>query len=248
MGRVPSLRSAARPERPCPTEPLPPPNEPDTLRPGRRDTVHPWTRSARRAASPACSRSGSSSSTARWARCSRAHEFDEADFRGERFGDHPRDLRGDNDLLTLTQPGRGPRCTPLPGRRRRHHLDEHVHGDADRPGRLRPRRRGRPRDEHRGRPAGARGRGRRRGSRPGRPRFVAGALGPTNRTASIVAGRQRPGGAGRHAATSSRRPIARRPPRLVEGGADILLIETIFDTLNAKAAIFAVETLFDELG
>ena len=48
--------------------------------------------------------------------------------------------------------------------------------------------------------------------------------------------------------TSCATPTGRRPAGLVEGGADLLLIETIFDTLNAKAAIFAVETLFEELG
>ena len=63
----------------------------------------------------------------------------EADFRGERFRDHPRDVQNDPDLLNLTQPDivRGARRV-LRGRRR-HHDDEHVHRDVDRPGRLRAR-------------------------------------------------------------------------------------------------------------
>src|SRR4029078_746162 len=80
-----------------------------------------------------------------------------------------------------------------------------------------------------------------------RPRYVAGALGPTNRTASI--------------SPDVNDPVARNvsymelvdsyleeAKGLVDGGADLLLVETIFDTLNAKAAIFALETLFEERG
>jgi 5-methyltetrahydrofolate--homocysteine methyltransferase len=82
---------------------------------------------------------------------------------------------------------------------------------------------------------------------PDRPRFVAGALGPTNRTASISPDVHDPAarnvtfdelaGAYRDAAAG-----------LVEGGVDLLLVETVFDTLNAKAALFGIATLFDELG
>ena len=82
---------------------------------------------------------------------------------------------------------------------------------------------------------------------PDRPRFVAGSLGPTNRTASMSSDVADPAARSvtwDELATAYRESAA----GLVEGGADILLIETIFDTLNAKAAIFAVESLFDELG
>ena len=84
-------------------------------------------------------------------------------------------------------------------------------------------------------------------AQPDRPRFVAGSLGPTNRTASMSAD------VGDPAARSVTWPeleLAYREAAagLIEGGADILLIETIFDTLNAKAAIAAVQSLFDELG
>jgi len=80
-----------------------------------------------------------------------------------------------------------------------------------------------------------------------RPRFVAGAIGPTNRTASISPDVNDPGKRNTDFETlaASYGEAARG---LIEGGADALLIETIFDTLNAKAAIYAVQTLFDALG
>jgi 5-methyltetrahydrofolate--homocysteine methyltransferase len=81
----------------------------------------------------------------------------------------------------------------------------------------------------------------------GRRRFVAGAIGPTNRTASISPDVSDPG----YRATSFDElasAYGEQARGLIEGGAEILLIETVFDTLNAKAAIFAIETLFDELG
>ncbi len=85
------------------------------------------------------------------------------------------------------------------------------------------------------------------GKEDGRRRYVAGALGPTNRTASISPDVSNPG----FRATSFDEladAYYEQTNALVEGGADIILIETIFDTLNAKAAIFAVEKLFDERG
>jgi 5-methyltetrahydrofolate--homocysteine methyltransferase len=82
---------------------------------------------------------------------------------------------------------------------------------------------------------------------PDRPRFVAGAIGPTNRSASISPDVSNPGF---RAVTFEDLVTAygAAARALLEGGADIILIETIFDTLNAKAAIFAVDQLFDELG
>src|SRR5690348_16728485 len=81
----------------------------------------------------------------------------------------------------------------------------------------------------------------------GKPRFVAGAIGPTNRTASISPDVSNPGF---RAITfdALRLAYAEQVRGLLDGGADILLLETIFDTLNAKAAIYAVEELFEELG
>jgi 5-methyltetrahydrofolate--homocysteine methyltransferase len=81
----------------------------------------------------------------------------------------------------------------------------------------------------------------------GRRRFVAGALGPTNRTASISPDVNNPG----FRATSFddlRIAYGEQLRGLIDGGADIILIETVFDTLNAKAAIFATEEIFDEMG
>nr|WP_188837909.1 methionine synthase [Flexivirga endophytica] len=79
------------------------------------------------------------------------------------------------------------------------------------------------------------------------PRYVAGALGPTNRTASISPDVNDPGARN----TSFEQLVDayhEQAEGLVDGGSDILLVETIFDTLNAKAAIFALETLFEERG
>jgi len=81
----------------------------------------------------------------------------------------------------------------------------------------------------------------------GKPRFVAGALGPTNRTASISPDVNNPG---YRAVTFDqlRDAYAQQIRALIKGGADLILIETIFDTLNAKAAIFAAEQVFVENG
>ena len=81
---------------------------------------------------------------------------------------------------------------------------------------------------------------------PARPRYVAGVLGPTNRTASISSDVNDPG-ARQVTFEELRTSYAEQAAALVEGGADILMVETIFDTLNAKAAIFAILELFDTL-
>ena len=79
-----------------------------------------------------------------------------------------------------------------------------------------------------------------------KPRFVAGAIGPTNRTASMSPDVNRPG----YRATTFNDLVeaySEQTRALIEGGVDILLVETIFDTLNGKAALFAIETVFDDL-
>ena len=82
---------------------------------------------------------------------------------------------------------------------------------------------------------------------PARPRFVAGAIGPTNRTASISPDVNDPGF--RAVSFDDLRISYGEAARgLIDGGADLLLVETIFDTLNAKAAIFAIEEVFAEKG
>ncbi len=82
---------------------------------------------------------------------------------------------------------------------------------------------------------------------PERPRFAAGAIGPTSKTASISPDVADPGF---RAVTFDdlRDGYLQAAAGLVEGGVDLLIMETVFDTLNAKAAIFALEELFDELG
>ena len=80
-----------------------------------------------------------------------------------------------------------------------------------------------------------------------RPRYVAGAIGPTNRTASISPDVNDPGK--RNVSYDELRAAYAEATRgLIEGGADIILVETIFDTLNAKAAVHAVQDVFDEIG
>jgi 5-methyltetrahydrofolate--homocysteine methyltransferase len=82
---------------------------------------------------------------------------------------------------------------------------------------------------------------------PHKPRFVAGSIGPTNRTASLSPDVNDPGF---RAVTFDELKVAyhQQAKALIEGGSDILLVETVFDTLNAKAALFAIEELYEELG
>ncbi len=82
---------------------------------------------------------------------------------------------------------------------------------------------------------------------PSKPRFVAGSIGPTNRTASISPDVNDPGFRG---VTFDELVIAykEQTTALIDGGVDILLVETVFDTLNAKAALFAIDEVFDEKG
>ena len=82
---------------------------------------------------------------------------------------------------------------------------------------------------------------------PNKPRFVAGSIGPTNRTASLSPDVNDPGF---RAVTFDDLRIAykEQAKALIDGGCDILLVETVFDTLNAKAALFAIEELSEEIG
>ncbi|MDT9592306.1 methionine synthase [Nocardioides zeae] len=170
---------------------------------------------------------------------------DEAGYRGERFADWPSDLVGNNDLLTLTQPA----------------IIEGIHreylaagadiietntfsanaislGDYDMVELAYELNVTSARLARAACDAVA---------TPERPRYVAGALGPTTRTASISPDVNDPGA--RNVTWDQLVEAYTTAARgLVDGGADLLIIETIFDTLNAKAAIFAVQTLFHELG
>ena len=167
----------------------------------------------------------------------------EAGYRGERFADWPSDLQGNNDLLTLTQP------EIIAGIHREYleagadiietntfnatsisladygmeELAYELNLEAARLARG-------VADEV---------------STPDRPRYVAGALGPTTRTASISPDVNDP--AARNISFDQLVAAYSESTRgLLDGGSDLLFIETIFDTLNAKAAIFAVETVFEE--
>jgi 5-methyltetrahydrofolate--homocysteine methyltransferase len=177
-----------------------------------------------------------------------AHAFDEAGYRGDRFRDHPRDLRGNNDLLVLTQPDvvRAAHAAYLDAgadiietnsftSTRIAQADYALGPEVVREMNVAAARLAREAADAA------------EAAEPDRPRFVAGALGPTNRTASLSPDVGDPAA---RAVTWAELQEAYHEAAsgLVEGGADILLIETIFDTLNAKAAIFAVETLFEELG
>jgi 5-methyltetrahydrofolate--homocysteine methyltransferase len=173
-------------------------------------------------------------------------EFDEAAFRGERFADFHRDVRGNNDLLILTQPK----------------AIEDIHAEYLRAGadivatntfsstsiaqadydlsdlayelnfegaKL------------------ARNAASRITAEDGKPRFVTGAIGPTNRTASISPDVSNPGF---RAVTfdNLRAAYGDQIKGLLDGGVDLLLVETIFDTLNAKAALYAIAEITEERG
>jgi len=176
-----------------------------------------------------------------------AHRLDEADFRGERFATHPLPLRGNNDLLSLTQ-------SDIIGAIHRAYLEAGAdiietntfnstaisQADYGLGALVRELNESGARlareaaDEFSARD-------------PQRPRFVAGVIGPTSRTASLSPKVDDPGFRNvrfEELAADYRVAIE----GLIAGGVDILLIETVFDTLNAKAAIFACEQFFDEHG
>ena len=173
--------------------------------------------------------------------------LEESDFRGERFARHPKDLRGDNDLLVLTRPD----------------VIENIHhqyleagsdiietntfnstsvAQADY---------GLESLAYELNVAGAKLAKQAAATwtarTPERPRFVAGAIGPTNRTLSISPDVNDP----TFRAISFDRlrdAYAEQARGLIDGGCDLLLVETVFDTLNAKAAIVAIQEVFEDKG
>ncbi len=175
------------------------------------------------------------------------HGLSEEDYRGERFSDWPSDVKGNNDLLTLTQPA-------IISTIHRQYLEAGAdvletntfnankismldYGMEELAYELNVEAARLARAEADAMTART----------PDRPRYVAGALGPTNRTASISPDVNDPGT--RNVEFDQLVDAYLEAARgLVDGGADLLVIETVFDTLNAKAAIFAVETLFEEHG
>lgn len=175
------------------------------------------------------------------------YKMEEEDFRKGRFEDHPGDLKGNNDLLSLTRPdiileihrdyleagadiietNTFSGTTIAQADYGLEHIVRDINVESARLARQAA-------DEYTLRD-------------PSKPRFVAGALGPTNRTASLSPDVNDPGF---RAVTFDQLVKAYREQAeaLIEGGSDILLIETIFDTLNAKAAVYAINQMFEETG
>jgi len=173
------------------------------------------------------------------------YNFSEEDFRGERFKDFPHSLKGNNDLLSLTQPKAIQdihaqyfeagadivETNTFSGTTigmADYHLEDFVYELNFESARIARK----VADEF-------------TAKNPDQPRFVAGSIGPTNRTASMSPDVNDPG---YRAVTFDDLRIAykQQVEALIDGGVDLLLVETIFDTLNAKAALFAIEEVKDE--
>jgi len=174
------------------------------------------------------------------------HRLDEAAYRGARFDGWMRDLKGANDLLTLTQPA-------IIASIHRQYLDagadiiETNTFNANAPSLADYGLESLVTELNREAARLARRVADEAAAATGRPCFVAGALGPTNRTASISPDVNDPGK--RNISFDELRDTYAESTRaLVEGGADLILVETVFDTLNAKAALYAVREVLDELG
>ncbi len=180
-----------------------------------------------------------------WGVMIQGFKLGEEDFRGQRFGNHPSELKGNNDLLTLTKP-------EIIQNIGRQYLEAgvdfietntfnsnftsqedyglgHLVGELNEAGAKLARDLC---DEF---------------STSDRPRLVAGVLGPANRTATISPDVNDP--AFRNITFDQLRETYRDGTRgLIKGGSDVIMIETVFDTLNAKAAIYAIEEVFEEMG
>jgi len=171
------------------------------------------------------------------------HKLEEGDYRGERFADWPSPLKGMNDLLVLTQPKliadihreyleagadiiETNNFNATPSDLVRYGLEDYareINLEAAKLARACA-------DEY---------------STPDKPRFVAGVLGPNQKTASVSVDVNDPG-ARAISFDELVEDYSLAARALITGGVDIILIETIFDTLNAKAAVFAVQTVFSE--
>jgi 5-methyltetrahydrofolate--homocysteine methyltransferase len=169
----------------------------------------------------------------------------EADYRGERFRDWPRDLKGNNDLLVLTRP-------EVVGEIHRRYFEagadivETNTFNSNATSQADYGTESLVRELNLAAAQLARRAADEVAARTGRPRFVAGALGPTSRTASLSPDVSDP--AFRNISFDQLAATYAEATRaLVEGGVDLILVETVFDTLNAKAALFAVRRVLDEL-
>nr|WP_246261205.1 homocysteine S-methyltransferase family protein [Alteromonas ponticola] len=174
------------------------------------------------------------------------HKFEEKDYRGAEFESWHTDIKGNNDLLVLTQPeviyaihceylqaGADIIETNTFNATRIAMTDYDMQSVSKRINVEAARLAKQAAEEF-------------TQKNPDKPRFVAGVLGPTNRTASISPDVNDPG---KRNVTFDELVVAYEESceGLIEGGADIILIETIFDTLNAKAAVFAVDSVFERL-
>lgn len=173
------------------------------------------------------------------------HKLQENDYRGERFASHHQDLIGNNDILSLTRPdiiagihreyleaGADIIETNTFNATRLSQSDYDTQSIAFELNKASATLAREAADAY---------------ATPEKPRFVAGILGPTSRTASISPDVNDPG-ARNVTFDQLVENYTEATHGLIEGGADILMIETIFDTLNAKAAVFAVSSVFDALG
>ena len=173
------------------------------------------------------------------------HQLDEADFRGNRFKDHPASLKGNNDLLSLTQPqiiadvhrayfeaGADIAETNTFSSTSIAQADYQLEAIVYELNRSAAEIASKVAREF-------------TDKNPDKPRFVAGSIGPTNRTASISPDVNNPG---YRAVTFEELQTAytEQVNGLLDGGADLLLIETVFDTLNAKAALMACQEVFEQ--
>jgi 5-methyltetrahydrofolate--homocysteine methyltransferase len=169
----------------------------------------------------------------------------EADFRGARLADHPKDLKGNNDLLVLTRPDVIERIHEQYLAAGADMVETNTFGATS----IAQEDYGLGHLAYEMNLAAARlaRQACDRFSTPEHPRFVAGALGPTPRTASISPDVNDPGA--RNVSFDELRAAYREQAQaLLEGGCDLFLVETIFDTLNAKAALFALDELMEETG
>jgi 5-methyltetrahydrofolate--homocysteine methyltransferase len=173
------------------------------------------------------------------------YKLSEAQYRGERFKDHPKDLKGNNDLLQLTRPDVIREIHEQYLAAGADIIETNTFGAtsvAQEDYGLAPLAR-----EMNVAAARIAREAADKFSTPDKPRFVAGALGPTPRTASISPDVNDPGA--RNVSFEELRAAYREQAEgLLEGGADLFLVETIFDTLNAKAALFALDELMEDTG
>lgn len=175
------------------------------------------------------------------------HTLEEEDFRGERFKDHKSPLKGNNDLLSITRPdiikdihrqyfqagadiAETNTFSSTTIAMEDYNLQDTVYDLNFQSAKIARE----VADEF-------------LATEPNKPRFVAGSMGPTNKTASLSPDVSNPG----FRAVSFndlKQAYKQQTKALMDGGVDLLLVETVFDTLNAKAALFAIQEAFEEMG